>query len=89
MNIHCLAAKRSLGRVRAEVIFDSTGVFICCLDEDHGILCTISCSCIAFSCFNCGKKCLMYFKRKIRWSCKVNMKDAIKVNLHIREEFDY
>ena len=41
-----------LGQRRAEVIFDLSGVFICCLGEGYGCTFIISCSCIVCS-FSC------------------------------------
>ena len=61
-----------LGQRRAEVIFDLSGVFICCLGEGYGCTFIISCSCIACS-FSCwGKRCLMFTEHNVRKSCKVS-----------------
>ena len=61
-----------LGQRQAEVIFDLSGVFICCLGEGYGCNFIISCSCIvcSFSCW--GKRCLMFTEHNVRKSCKVS-----------------
>ena len=61
-----------LGQRRAEVIFDLSGVFICCLGEGYGCTFIISCSCIvcSFSCW--GKRCLMFTEHNVRKIGKVS-----------------